>query len=658
MTFKLASRRSCLSLFVGMAFLLSALGPLSAKDAEKVLHDEWMVMKIAGDEAGWVHVKIFEFEENGAKRYRTESESSTEMKRFGQTINISTTSSSLEDERGCILEMEQKALMSGVETFAALEVRGDEAVLTVKTVGKPRETALEWSDEVLGPMGTLMLRRKMGLEPGTAYDFKSFTLDFDKIMKAHVEIEEREETELLDGETANLTRVKLTTDVLPGVVGTEWWDGKYSTIKSSTRIMGMLIDTYLASEERAKKSSGAELKSDLIMESMAQANVNLPSPQRIDSILYELKSKDPVLGLPENLDGTCQTVLERDEQTAVVRIDVKVPGTSQWRPMDNPPDELAEYLKPNAYLQSDHETLRAKAHEVVGEEREAWRAACLLERFVFEYIADKNMGTAFASAAEVLANPSGDCSEHGVLLAALCRAVGIPSRVALGYMFLGGIFGAHMWAEVWIDGAWYPLDGVIGAGRVDPTHIRFTTSSLNEGGIGLSFAEILTALGNLEIKILEFTLDGEVVKIGETFQDYRIEGDTYTNTLYGISITKPEGYRFDDYEHDFSELSFELVELDGKSDAELNAIPATFTFDMDEFKRLVEKEGAAIVSELPRKVHGRDGAVFMLEVKEKTYRLLAVMDQGTCFTLRMKIRDEERDIVAFEAMVDSIRFDS
>ncbi|MHC4945207.1 MAG: transglutaminase-like domain-containing protein [Planctomycetota bacterium] len=658
MKFKLEPRHFFLTLCFIAGILLSGLAPAAAQDAEKVLFDDWAVMKLVGDEAGWVHVKIFETEENGAKRYRTEIASITEMKRFGQTMTISVTAQAVEDENGRILKLEQKTLMSDVESHAALKVRGDEAVLTMKTLGKPRETVLPWSDDVLGAMGTDMLRKKMGLEPGTTYDYKTFSLDFDKIQNVHVEVGEKEETELLDEETAELHHVVSTSDVLPGVQGNEWWDEDFETIKTSARLMGMLIETYRASEERARQSSGAELKADLIMESMAQANVNLPSPQRLDSILYEFRSKDPVLGLPEDLDSLCQKVLEREGETATVRIEVKVPGSSQWRPMDNPPDELAEYLKPNAYLQSDHEGLRAKALEVVGEERDAWRAACLLERFVFEYIADKNMGTGFASAAEVLDNPCGDCSEHGVFLAALCRAAGIPARVAMGYMYLGGIFGGHMWAEVWIEGEWYPLDGVIGVGHVDPTHIRFTTSSLNEGGIGQAFAKILTALGNLEIKILEFTREGETVKIGESFKDYLIEGDTYTNTLFGISITKPAGYNFDNYEHDFSELSFRLVVLDSKSDAELSAIPSSFTFNLDEIKKLVAQDGGKIVSELPRKVHGRAGAVYMVEVKKKTYRLLAVIEEGTCYTLRMKIKEEERDFAAFEAMVDSIRFDS
>ena len=137
-----------------------------------------------------------------------------------------------------------------------------------------------------------------------------------------------------------------------------------------------------------------------------------------------------------------------------------------------------EYLEPNAYLQSDHKELQRKALEIVGDETDAWKAACLLENFVNKHIKEISFGTAQASAAEVLENATGDCSEHAVLLAALCRAAGIPARVAIGYMYIAGIFGGHMWAEVWIDGDWYPIDGVVGIGRVGPTHITFSTSSL------------------------------------------------------------------------------------------------------------------------------------------------------------------------------------
>jgi transglutaminase-like putative cysteine protease len=614
-------------------------------------------MKMAGDEVGWVYVKTVRFYEYGSELFRTDTRMHMEMRRLGGSVEISGEGWTLENAKGHIIKAHMKTMMSEVETLQDLVVENGKAMLTVTTMGTPHESSISWADEVIGPMGTWMLRKKKGLQEGTSYSFKTYTPDFNKVITVTVKNGNHQKTELLDGEEAMLYQSVSTSDIMPGLKTYEWVDEKYETVKTSTDMMGITIESYRTTEERAKKAGGAEIKADMIIETMARSNVNLPNPYRLDSILYRIEAKDPELGLPKHLDTFCQNVLESDGQTATVLITARTPDRSQKRPMTDPPPELHEYLESNAYCQSDHPGLKAKALEVVGNETDAWKAAVKLEHFVREYIADKNMGTGFASAAEVFENPSGDCSEHGVFLTALCRAAGIPSRVAVGYMYLGGIFGGHMWVEVWIHGEWYPIDGVTGLGRVDPTHLKFMDSSFKEGGIGEAFASVVTAIGNLDITILEFTRGDKKVKVGEEFNDYVIEGDLYSNTLYGISIRKPEGYDFDNFERDYSGISFTLVELEGESDGELKAYPLSFSASLDEYIReMVARRDAKILSSIPRKISGRKCLVYMIEDDDETYRVLAIGEEDTCFLLRMRIEDEERDLAAFEGMARSIRF--
>ena len=77
-------------------------------------------------------------------------------------------------------------------------------------------------------------------------------------------------------------------------------------------------------------------------------------------------------------------------------------------------------------------------------------------------------------------NAKGDCTEHAVLLAALCRARGIPARVAIGLVYVSAAqgFGYHMWNEVWIDGGWIPLDATIARGGTGAAHLKLADSSL------------------------------------------------------------------------------------------------------------------------------------------------------------------------------------
>jgi hypothetical protein len=631
-------------------------GVSQAKKPETVLNDAWSLTKMAGGEVGWTHQKTTQVVKKRKTQYRTEITNFMEMKRFGQSIKISSEGWTLEDPTGRIVKMHLSQAMSGNKTINDLEVKGKEAYLTITTMGTPRKSKIAWDDSVLGPEGIRKLRKKMGCKPGVKFSYMTFSFDYSKKFKVSVEIKGNNSTGLLDGKTKTLCHSQSSMEFLPGVKINEWCDKNWESQKTSLNMMGISIETFRTTRQRARKSGGGELKPDLLKETLSRSNVNLPRPYRLDSILYRFKAKDTGIGLPDKLDTVRQKVVKTDGREAMVLIRSMVPKQSQERPMKSPPAELLEYLQPNAFIQSDHAGIRAKALEVVGKETNAWKAACLLEHFVFEYIKQKDFATGFASAAEVFENPKGDCSEHGVLLSAMCRAVGIPSRVALGYMYLGGMFGGHMWTEVWIKGKWYPVDGVMGIGRTDPTHIHFSSSSLKHGSLAGIFTEAIKGLGNLEIEILEFTQGNKTVKIGKSFKDHTIKGNTYKNLLYGVSITKPKNHSFKNYKRDLSGLDFTLVEIKGKSSASFSALPATFSFSMDKLKEAWTKEGGKILSEKPRKIGDRSGRVLNIKQKDKSLRILALVDQDTCYVLKMSIKSRKRDLADFESMAKSIRF--
>ena len=75
------------------------------------------------------------------------------------------------------------------------------------------------------------------------------------------------------------------------------------------------------------------------------------------------------------------------------------------------------------------------------------------------HIRSKDLSVGFASASETARTREGDCTEHAVLLAAMLRADGIPSRVVSGLIYADrfagerDIFAYHMWTQ-----ALLPLD--------------------------------------------------------------------------------------------------------------------------------------------------------------------------------------------------------
>jgi transglutaminase-like putative cysteine protease len=94
----------------------------------------------------------------------------------------------------------------------------------------------------------------------------------------------------------------------------------------------------------------------------------------------------------------------------------------------------------------------------------------------------------------------------------MCRALGIPSRTAIGVVYAPDKDGKptlayHMWFEVWVEGQWLALDGTLGQGSVGPGHIKITDASWFEEK---SFTPLLPVLN-----ILGASPKVEVVKVAD-----------------------------------------------------------------------------------------------------------------------------------------------
>lgn len=139
---------------------------------------------------------------------------------------------------------------------------------------------------------------------------------------------------------------------------------------------------------------------------------------------------------------------------------------------------LAEALRPTAWLQSDHPRLRGIAAPVARMDVSDTRKMELLLARAEPYLAKVEF-TGHYSALETLQRRSGDCTEAAVLLAALGRAAGIPTRVANGLVYsreryhgIGNVFMPHSWTLAYVDGAWRSFDLALGA--FDASHIALT----------------------------------------------------------------------------------------------------------------------------------------------------------------------------------------
>ncbi len=152
---------------------------------------------------------------------------------------------------------------------------------------------------------------------------------------------------------------------------------------------------------------------------------------------------------------------------------------------------LKKYLEPENMVESDDPELIEKARELTEGSKDCWEAARRLSEWVAGEIAYKIPG---GSARQTYDEKTGECASHSRLLAAFCRAVGIPARLATGCMYtprMGGSFGQHVWNEIYMgEAGWIPVDSTANEiDYVDSGHIRLGN---------------LTSFDPVEMKVVDF----------------------------------------------------------------------------------------------------------------------------------------------------------
>ena len=199
-------------------------------------------------------------------------------------------------------------------------------------------------------------------------------------------------------------------------------------------------------------------------------------------------------GSNDDMQGAGQTV----EGDVVTLVD---PQSLVAGPGDR---DAAKYLAPEALIESDDPEIHAEALKAIGTATGPRDKAERITRHV-NAILDKKPTVSLPSAREVLRTRIGDCNEHTALFVAMARSVGVPSRIAVGLVYVHGAFYYHAWPEVYIDegrnrGLWLPVDPTLNEFPADATHVRVTRGGLEKQ------VEILPLIGKIKIAMLDLEL--------------------------------------------------------------------------------------------------------------------------------------------------------
>jgi transglutaminase-like putative cysteine protease len=112
-----------------------------------------------------------------------------------------------------------------------------------------------------------------------------------------------------------------------------------------------------------------------------------------------------------------------------------------------------------------------------------------LSAFVYRHVQKKGLDRGYAPAIATLESRAGDCTEHSVLMSALLRASGLPTRIVDGVVVDGINAGYHEWVEVDLGAGFIAVDPTFNAWPAGPQRLKLAEgSTLPDEHLTLSLA--------------------------------------------------------------------------------------------------------------------------------------------------------------------------
>jgi transglutaminase-like putative cysteine protease len=160
-------------------------------------------------------------------------------------------------------------------------------------------------------------------------------------------------------------------------------------------------------------------------------------------------------------------------------------------PADRLPAEVLQFLLPSRYCPSD--TFEKLANEVVFGTAPGYDQVEAIRAWIREHIEYRyGVSTESTSADDTIRDGAGVCRDFSHIGLSMCRALLIPARMVVGYLFGLDPMDLHAWFEAFVDGRWYTFD----ATQAEPKGGRVTIAY----GRDAADVALVTNLGPLETK--------------------------------------------------------------------------------------------------------------------------------------------------------------
>ena len=141
--------------------------------------------------------------------------------------------------------------------------------------------------------------------------------------------------------------------------------------------------------------------------------------------------------------------------------------------------EAQEQLLASPYIQAGAPEIIEQSQALTRDQTDDLEKVKTLAEWVYTNL-EKRPVIGIPDALTTLKTGIGDCNEHASLFAALSRAAGIPTTIAVGVVYHKQAFYYHAWNEVCVGGQWISLDTTTNQLPADLSHLKFIEGELQE----------------------------------------------------------------------------------------------------------------------------------------------------------------------------------
>ncbi len=478
--------------------------PPAVEELEQLVGTEWYRVQVLGQPNGYACIQTELVEGPEGPVLQVTEDLKVLISLGGNNLEASKHQVTLYDQRLRPADIEMVKNELGRTTHLSAQLEDDRLVVHTSSPepGAPPATVntIEVPEDLCSDLIIPLKLLRGELEVGDRFDFTVYDPEVGLLDRHTVTVDRRDTLDGVEVLVVSAHSENLGIDVISYI------DEKGVLLRQTVPgLMELCLDR-VSEEEALASLAPFEIDNEI---AVAQ---HLPLVRSLRAVT--LRIRRAVGSAVELIPASARQSVVADGDDAIVTISRETaPEDSRTLPITD--ESLAEYLLPTRHVQCDDPRIVAKAREIIGEETDAWGAAQLLCSWVHRSMTKVSSEPRPITALEALESMRGDCTEHAILLAALGRAVGLPTRLVTGLAYVGGSFGYHAWTEVYV-GRWVEMDPSWGEMTADAGHLMLYASALDEASYARASLATGRTIGAIEIEVESYvSADGREVDLRE-----------------------------------------------------------------------------------------------------------------------------------------------